>query len=77
MATSRPGISVKIINLYYDMPVKYRRPLVYTIPFTLYWTGSIQWISSLVILVGLGNGDVGNNDQNVTSLCSCKHLYIV
>ena len=29
------------------------------------------------LLVGLGNRDVGNNDQNVTSICACKHLYIV
>ena len=48
----------------------------------LYWTGwSIQCISSwgilLSLLVGLGNADVGNNDQNVTNLCVCKHLYIV
>ena len=47
----------------------------------LYWTGLIQWISLLGILfsllVDLRNGDVGNNDKNVTSLCACKHLYTV
>ena len=83
MATIRPGIWEKIRNLDYGIPVQYRRTVVYIgPPFALYCTGwSIQWISLLDILfyllVGLGNGDVGNSDQNVTSICACKRLYIV
>ena len=81
MATIRPGVWEKIRNFDYGIPVQYRRPFVYIgPPFTLYWTRwSIQWISSLGILFSMlvGNGDVENNDQNVTSLCACKHLYIV
>ena len=72
----------KIRNMDYGIPVEYRRPFVHIEPpFTLQWTGrSIQLIFSLGIfflLVGLGNGDIGNNDQNVKRFCACKHLYIV
>ena len=73
MATIRPSIWKKIRNKDYCIPVQYRRPFVYIgPPFTLYWTGPIQWISSfdiyIYLLVGIGNGDVGNKDHNVTSL---------
>ena len=79
MATIRPSIWKKILNSDFGILVQYRRPFIYIGPrFTVYWTRrSIQWISLLGILfsllVGLGNGDVGNNDQNVTSLCAWKH----
>ena len=68
MATIRIRIWEKIRNLDYGITVQYRQPFIYIgPPFTLYWTGwSSQWISSLGILfsllVGLGNGEVGNND---------------
>ena len=82
MATIRSGIWEKIRNSDCGIPVQYRRPLIYIgPPFTIDWIRwSIQF--SLLgilfsLLVGLGNGDVGNNDQNVMSLCACKHLYIV
>ena len=64
MATIRPRIWEKKFNLDYSIPFQYRRPFVYFGPhFTLYYTGSIKWISSLGILFsllfGLGNGNVG------------------
>ena len=39
---------------------------------------SLHWVLyNVFFVVGLGSGDVENNDKNVTSLCACMHLYIV
>ena len=61
MATIRTSIREKIRNLDYGIPVQHS-----STTFSFYWTRLIQWISSLGILfsllVGIGNGDVGNND---------------
>ena len=80
MATIRLSIWKKIRNKDYCIPAQYRRPFVYIAPpFTLYWTGSIQCISSfdklIYLLVGIGNGDVGNKDHNVTSLFVPASIY--
>ena len=72
MAKVRPGIRRKIINVYYDIPVQYRRPFMYigkNCYVILDRVNSMDFLIGYIVslLVGLGNGDVGNIIHDVRS----------